>query len=169
MPDKDTTQSSTAKPDVERFYFEAIPRRLHGDWCTSRNLQDTHTGGIIEKVNGPTDWVSSIVIVGKPNGDVRICLDPKRLNDAIIREHHYTHKLEDVLPQLSNAKVFSKLDTRSGYWNVILDKESKFLTTFNTPFGRYCFKRLPFGLVSTLDIFQRKIDDTYMDCQELSA
>ena len=117
--------------------------------------------GIIEKVNGPTDWVSSIVIVGKPNGDVRICLDPKRLDDAIIREHHYTQKLKDVLPQLSNAKVFSKLDARSGYWNVTPDEESKFLTTINTPFGRYCLKRLPFGLVSVQDIFQRKIDETY--------
>ena len=101
------------------------------------------------------------MIVDKPNGDVRICLDPKRLNDAIIREHHYTQKLDDVPPQLSNAKVFSKLDARSGYWNVILDDESQLLTTFNTPFGRYCFKRLPFGLVSAQDIFQRKIDETY--------
>ena len=95
------------------------------------------------------------------NGDVRICLDSKRLNDAIIREHHYIQKLEDVLPQLSNAKVFSKLDARSGYWNVILDEELKFLTTFNSPFGRYSFKRLPFGVVSAQDIFQRKIDETY--------
>ena len=108
--------------------------------------------GIIEKVNRPTHWVSSNVLVGKPNGDVRICLDPRRVNDAIIREHHYTQKLEDMLPQLSNAKVFSKLDARSGYWNVIL----------NTLFGRYCSKRLPFGLVSTQDIFQRKIDETWI-------
>ena len=115
-----------------------------------KELQRMQDIGIIEKVNRPTDWVSSIVIVGKPNGDVRICLDPKRLNDAIIREHHYTQKLEDVLPQMSHAKVFSKLNTRSG-----------FLTTFNTPFGQYCFKRLPFGLVSAQDIFQRKIDETY--------
>ncbi|XP_046857922.1 uncharacterized protein K02A2.6-like [Xenia sp. Carnegie-2017] len=123
-----------------------------------RRIQDI---GVIEKVDGPTDWVSSIVVVPKPNGDVRICLDPKRLNDAIKREHHYIQKLEDVLPQLSNAKVFSKLDARSGYWNVVLDEESKLLTTFNTPMGRYCFKRLPFGLVSAQDIFQRKIDKTY--------
>ena len=85
--------------------------------------------GVIEKVNGPTDWVSSIVIVGKPNGDVRICLDPKKLNDAIIREYHYTQKLEEVLSQVSDAKVFNKLDARSGYWNVVLDEESKFLRT----------------------------------------
>ena len=126
-----------------------------------KELQHMQDIGVIEKVNGPTDWVSSIVIVGKPNGDIRICLDPKKLNDAIIREHHYTQKLEVVLPQLSDTKVFSKLNARSGCWNVVLDEESKFLTTFNTPFGRYCFRRLPFGLVSAQDIFQRKIDETY--------
>ena len=56
--------------------------------------------------------------------------------------------------------MLSKLDARSGHWNVVLDEESKFLTTFNTPFERYCFKRLPYGFVSAQDIFQRKIDET---------
>ena len=94
-----------------------------------KELQRMQDIGVIEKVNGPTDWVSSIVIVGKPNGDVRICLDPKKLNDAIIRERHYTQKLEEELPQVSDAKVFRKLDARSRYWNVVLDEESKFLRT----------------------------------------
>ena len=58
-----------------------------------KELQCKQDIDIIEKVNGPTDWVSSIVIAGKPNDDVRICLDPKRLKNAIIREHHYIQKL----------------------------------------------------------------------------
>ena len=81
-----------------------------------KELQRMQDIVIIENVNGPTDWGSSIVIVGMPNGDIRICQDRKRL--AIIREHHHTRKLEDALPQLNNAKVFSKLDARSGYWNI---------------------------------------------------
>ena len=117
--------------------------------------------GIIRKVDRPSDWVNSIICVEKENGDLRICLDPYNLNKAIRREHHYTQTLDDVLPRLSKAKVFSKLDARSGYWNVLLDEESMLLTTFNTPFGRYCFERLPFGLVSAQDVFQKKIDMTY--------
>ena len=134
-----------------------------------KELQRMQDIGVIEKVNGPTDWVSSIVIVGKPNGDVRICLDPKKLNDAIIREHHYTQKLEDVLAQLSDVKVFSKLDARSGYWNVVLDEESKFLTIFNTAFGRYCFRRLPFGWYRHRIFFKERSTRHTTDCQELSA
>lgn len=116
---------------------------------------------IIEPVDGPTDWVNSLVYITKPNGDLRICLDPCDLNKSIRREHHYTPTLDDILPQLNGAKVFSILDARSGYWNVQLDRESQLLTTFNSPYGRFCFKRLPFGLVSAQDIFQKKIDQTF--------
>ena len=116
---------------------------------------------IIEAVEGPTDWVNSLVYVTKPNGDLRICLDPCDLNKWIRREHHYTPTLDDVLPKLRDARVFSILDARSGYWNVQLDRESQLLTTFNSPYGRFGFKRLPFGLVSAQDIFQKKIDQTF--------
>ena len=77
------------------------------------------------------------------------------------RPHHYTQVLDDILPQLQGASTFSILDARSGYWNVKLDDVSKLLTTFNTPYGRYCFRRLPFGLVSAQDVFQKKVDQTF--------
>ena len=127
-----------------------------------KELQLVQDIGIIGKVSEPTYCVSSIVIVGKPNGDVRICLDPKRLNDAIIREHHYTQKLEDVLPQLSNAKVFSKLDTRSGYSNVVLDEESKTLT-FNTLFGRYRFLIITFISIAQIQQFSFQMRFTILE------
>lgn len=119
--------------------------------------------GIIAKVDRPTDWVNSIVCVTKPNGKIRLCLDPKDLNKAIKRPHYYTPTLEDVLPKLSGAKYFSILDARCGYWNIQLDDESSYLTTFNTPFGRHRFLRLPFGLCDAQDAFQQKIDQTFGD------
>ena len=99
--------------------------------------------------------------VTKPSGELRICLDPKDLNNCVRRPHHYTQVLDDILPQLQGASVFSILDARSGYWNVKLNDESKLLTTFNTPYRRYCFRRLPFGLVSAQDVFQKKVDQTF--------
>ena len=77
--------------------------------------------------------------------------------------HHYyiTPTLEDVLSQLHGAKCFTILDARSGYWNVPLDKESALLTTFNTPFGRFCYNRLPMGLKCAQDVFQREIDNKF--------
>uniref|UniRef100_A0ABM0MG72 Uncharacterized protein K02A2.6-like n=1 Tax=Saccoglossus kowalevskii TaxID=10224 RepID=A0ABM0MG72_SACKO len=113
---------------------------------------------IITKVNQPTDWVNSLVIQEKGNGRLRLCLDPKDLNTAIKREHHPTPTLEEITHKLTGAKLFSKLDARNGYWNVKLDEESSVLTTFNTPFDRYRFLRMPFGLRMSQDVFQFKVD-----------
>ena len=109
--------------------------------------------GVIEKVEEPTDWVSSIVYSRKSNGKLRICLDPKDLNTAIKRPHYPTPTLEEITHKLAGSMIFSKLDARHGYWSVQLDDESKRLTTFNSPFGRYCFRRLPFGL----NLSQRRV------------
>ena len=116
--------------------------------------------GVIEKVQEgqPTDWVNSIVYQRKSNGKLQICLDPRDLNTAIKREHHVTPTLEDIIPKMSGAKFFSTVDAKCGYWNVRLDEQSSFLTTFNSPYGRYRFKRMPFGLKMSQDIFQARID-----------
>ena len=118
---------------------------------------------IIDKVDQPTDWVNSVVYVTKPSGELRICLDPKVLNTCVRIPHHYTQVLEDILPQLQGASVFTILDARSGFWNVKLDDKSKLLTTFSTPYGRYCFRRPPFALISAQDVFQKKVDQIFED------
>ena len=116
---------------------------------------------VIAKVTEPTAWVNSMVVVQKANSDIRICLNPKDLNQAIRRQHYRTRTLHDILPNLKDAKYFGTCDARSGYWTIKLDEESAKLTTFNTAFGRYKFLRLPFGLISSQDIFQQKIDQAY--------
>ena len=67
--------------------------------------------------------------------------------------------IDDVLPQLADAKVFSTVDARDGFWHVCLDDEFSRLTTFETPFGRYRWLRLPFGVSPTPEIFQKKMHD----------
>ena len=103
---------------------------------------------IIEKVVEPTDWVSNMVAVKKSNGQLRICIDPKFLNNAIKRPHYMMPTIDQILPKLNNAKIFTILDAKNGFWQVELDKESANLTTFTTPFGRYRWLRLPFGIAS---------------------
>ena len=114
---------------------------------------------IICKVTEPTSWVNSLVCVEKPNGKIRICLDPKALNDNIRRPHYPMRSIDDITAKLAGAKYFSVLDATKGYWSICLDQESSFLTTFNTPFGRYRYLRLPMGIRSSQDIFQRKVDE----------
>ena len=112
---------------------------------------------VIEKVTHPTDWVSNIVVVEKSNGKLRFCLDPRNLNKAIKREHFQLPTVDDIMAKMPDAKIFSKLDASSGYWQIRVDDESADLLTFNTPFGRYHFNRLPFGVWSASEIFGKSI------------
>lgn len=63
-----------------------------------------------------------------------------------------------MLPDLARAKVFTKVDARNGYWHVQLDNESSLLTTFDTPFGQFRCKRLPFGISVASEIFQKRLN-----------
>ena len=91
---------------------------------------------IIEQVEKPTDWVNALVMVSKPNGDLRICLDPQHRNKAIKQQHHRLPTAEEIISEMAGACYFSKLDVSSGYWQVKVDDESADLLTFGTSFGR---------------------------------
>ena len=117
-------------------------------------LEDLVQQNILAQVQKPTPWISSMVVVPKKDGKLRICLDPRDLNRAIRREHYPLPTIEDVATRLHGAKVFTVLDVRKGFWHVELDEESSFLTTFNTPFGRYRWKRMPFGICSAPEVFR---------------
>ena len=112
---------------------------------------------IIAPVQEPTDWVNSLVIIEKSNGKLRVCLDPRPLNKAIKREHFQIPTTEESLSQMSDARYFSKLDASQGYWHLRVDDESSKLLTFATPFGRFRYKRLPYGIRSASEIFQVEI------------
>lgn len=118
---------------------------------------------VIEPVSEPTNWVSGLALVVKKNGKLRICIDPKPLNKALRREHFHLPVLDDLLPDLADVKVFSTLDLRDGFWHLKLDEESSRLTTFATPFGRYRWKVLPFGIAPAPEIFQKNVYNNVSD------
>ena len=93
-----------------------------------------------------------------------LCLDPHDLNKAICHDHHKTPTVEEVGHEFAHSCFFTKLDAHHGYWSIILDKDSSLLITFNSPFGRYCFLWLPFGLVCSQDIFQKNMDQILEEC-----
>ncbi|KAK3755128.1 hypothetical protein QZH41_005886 [Actinostola sp. cb2023] len=92
------------------------------------------------------------------------------LNKAIKREHYPMKTIEEVATKLSGAKYFSTLDASAGFWHIKLDDNSSNLTTFNTPFGRYKFNRMPFGINSAPEVFQRRMSQAFEDiegCDEI--
>ena len=110
--------------------------------------------GVIEEACDPTEWCSPMVIAKKGNGKIRISTDLTKLNASVKREIHPMETVE-VRGSLSKIKgnIFSKLDANSGFWQIPLEKKCWALTTFLTPWGRYYYKKLPFGLTSAPEIF----------------
>ena len=113
--------------------------------------------GVISKIEQPSEWCAAMVVVPKKSGAIRICIDYRPLNEVVFREVHPLPKVDESLAQLSGAVVFSKLDANSGFWQIPLSEGSRYLTTFITPFGRYFFNKLPFGICSAPEYFQRKM------------
>ena len=91
----------------------------------------------------PADWVSSLVCVDKLDGSICVCLDPKDLNVAIKREHYPLPVVDGITTSCSGATLFSTLDAEKAFYQIQLDEESSKLLTFNTPFGRYRYLRMP--------------------------
>lgn len=146
------------KEDAEPFIDPPRKCSIHIKDKLQRELNTLVEQGVIRKVEEHTDWCSSLAYGTKKDGSLRICLDPKKLNASLKRCPHKIPTVEELNPMFANAKMFSKLDAKAGYWSIHLDEESQLLTTLRTPFGRYCWRRLPFGLSVSQDLFQAKMD-----------
>ena len=122
-----------------------------------KELERLEKEDIIEKIDGPTPWVSPIVVVPKPDGQVRICVDMREANQAIQRERHPMPTLDELIEDMNGATVFSTLDLTAGYHQFELDEGSRYITTFSTHVGLRRYKRLMFGVNSASEIFQSAV------------
>lgn len=138
-----------------------VPRALHDR--LKLKLEQLEAQGVIKKIEEPTEWLNPLVIVEKSNGDLRLCLDPKYLNKAIQREHFLIPTSEEIAVKLCNKEYFSVLDMKDGYFQIKIDSQSSKYTAFGTPFGRFEFLRLPFGICSAPEVFQRKNYEIFGD------
>ena len=137
------------KNDAKPFAL-STPRRVAIPLlkAVEKELKRMEELGVIKKVEEPTEWWVGMVVVPKANGKVRICVDLTNLNKSVKQERHPLPAVYQILAQLSGAHA------NSGFWKISLDSQSAKLTTFITPFGRFCFHRLPFGITSAPEHFQ---------------
>ena len=114
---------------------------------------------VIEEVlEGPSGWISPLVVVPKSDVDVRICIDMQRANKAITRERHSIPMVE-LLHDLSESMVFSKVDLKWGFHRILLSEDSRHITMFMTHCGLYRYKRLMFGMTSAPEKYQQIVRD----------
>jgi hypothetical protein len=120
--------------------------------------------GVLEKINS-SPWVSTMVVVPKPDGAVRICCDLSDVNKAVIPDKYPLPTNEELSQFFSGAKYFSKLDLKWGYLQMELQPEIRYITAMITPIGLYQWKRLPFGLSSAPSCFQKTISMILEGCE----
>ena len=108
----------------------------------------------------PTSWCPPM-----SSRKVRICVDLKKINQETKREKFILLTADDVTSKLTDATVVTGIDAACGFYQIPLDDDSGELTTFITPFGRYCFRRLPFGITPAPEIFMRKMSQLFEDVE----
>lgn len=159
---RDSTTLIQVRPAVEpkiqpasKFFF-AVRDQLR------ETLEKLESQGVIASVDSPTDWVNNLVVTKKTNGGIRICLDPKSLNQAIKTERFSLPTPAKVQAKLGRSKVFcTGLDRRDAYWQVRLTEPSSYLCTLNTPWGRKRSQKMPSGICSASEVIQNRNYETF--------
>ena len=123
--------------------------------------------GVVEESTSP--WASPIVPVPKDDGSIRLCIDYRRLNGVSQADPYYMATLEEILERVGSSKCISKLDLSKGFYQIEVQEESIPKTAFITPFGKYQFLRMPFGLRNAPSIFQRVMECVLRGCYTFSA
>lgn len=137
------------------------PRRLP---LTERRIVDEQVEewlkeGIVEECS--SDYASPVVVVRKKDGSPRVCIDYRKVNQVIVKDRYPMPLIDDQLDVLRDAKIFSTIDLKNGFFHVAMEKESQKYTTFTTYNGQYKFLRVPFGLCNSPAVFQRFINQVF--------
>ena len=141
-----------AKPIFQQPYRCGIERRKAEEAEVKRMLQ----ARVIAPSNA--EWASPVILVPKPDGSLRFCVDYRKLNAITVRDSYPMPRMDECIDSLGSAKVFSTLDCNSGYWQLPVAEEDQDKTTFTCHAGSYKFLRLPFGLRNAPATFQRAMD-----------
>ena len=143
-------------PNISPVIHAPRPIPVAIEHKVKEKLQEMVKQGVIAPVSEPTEWERK-----KDTDEIRLCIDPKDLNCTILREHYYMRTIDEIVKRMPGARVFTVLDASNAYWQIPLDTQFSYNTTFNTPYGRYRFLRLPFGLKSASEVFQKATDHIF--------
>ncbi|GFU68574.1 hypothetical protein TNCV_3623951 [Trichonephila clavipes] len=110
-----------------------------------------------------SEYASPIVLVKKKDGTTRLCVDYKKLNRKLVKDRFPLPLIEDVLDKLQEAKVYTTLDLKNGFFHVDVNEDCKHLTSFVVLDGQFEFDKVPFGLSTSPSVFQRYVYNTFRE------
>ncbi|XP_044860608.1 uncharacterized protein LOC123363556 [Mauremys mutica] len=139
---------------VVRGTTRPLPRRMRE--AVEEEVQAMLELGVIER--SQSEWRSPVVLVPKPDGSRRFCIDFRRVNALSKFDAYPMPRVDELLDRLGEAHYITTLDLTKGYWQIPLEPRSKEKTAFATLSGLYHFTRMPFGLHGAPAIFQRLMD-----------
>lgn len=146
--DKPIFQSPRRLPFVER---DIVDKQVN-EWLDEK---------IIEPCS--SEYASQVIVVRKKDGSPRICIDYRKLNRVLVKDHYPLPLIEDILDKLQESKMFSKIDLKNGFFHVPVEEKSRHYTAFVTHNGQYQFLKMPFGLSKCPSVFQRFINSAFRD------
>ncbi|KAE8955109.1 hypothetical protein PR003_g33268 [Phytophthora rubi] len=117
--------------------------------------------GLIRPSNSP--WASPVLMIRKPDGGIRFCIDYRRLNAVTVKDCYPMPLIDDILDVLGDARLFSTMDIASGYWNVPMHENSVAKTAFTCKYGLYEWLVMPFGLCNAVPAFERLMETVLVD------
>ena len=146
--------------------IRCVPYRIAHAWIDKlkMEIETLLKQGIIEHSTSP--WSSPVLPVKKKDGSIRLCVDYRRLNTVTLPDPYQMPRIEDLIDKLGKAKVLTKLDLTKGYYQVPVSQVDQLKTAFLTPFGKFQFRAMPFGLRNAPSTFQRLMDVALMDKSE---
>lgn len=155
---KDVTVSIQIDPKVKPVQHSQsrIPIPLQAK--VERELKRLLKEDIIERAPRDSPWISRLVVRPKAGNEVRLCVDMRDANKAIIPQHHPLPTFDDIIPHLHNCTVFSKIDLNKAFHQIELSENSRAITTFVAHDGYYRYKRLTFGMSCASEVFQSVIE-----------
>ncbi|XP_068248780.1 uncharacterized protein [Palaemon carinicauda] len=146
---------------IRQTYYRMVGKKLDS---LKQEVQYLLDNDLAEPSTSP--WASPCLLVTKPNNQLRLCTDYRKLNKVTVKDSFPLPRINDILDSIGNKKILTRIDLMKGYYQVPLTQSAKEISSFITPFGLFSYKVMPFGLTNAPATFQRMMSEVIRNMKD---